>query len=434
MRHKRWIAIISLTVVVGILTIFPLSAGAFELRGGDRVIIEADEVVEDDLYVTAGEVVIAGTVRGDLVAVGALVEVKGVVDGDLLAAAQSVVIDGLVTDDARITGAALRITERGQVGDDVVGAGYSLALRPGGAIGGDLIFGGGQALLEGEIAGDARIGVNSLEVRGTVQGDVLADVGSSDWDRGPSPFMKFMPNAPAVPDVSAGLTVAEDAEIGSSLVYTATNQGAVAEETVQGEVTFNEMPPSRQRRTPMNRFLGHVRRFVGLLFVGLLMIWVAPKLTGRLADAVAKKPLPSFGWGILTFMGVGLAFVVLLLITGFLAALFGLITLNNLLGTVTVVGLLAIFALAVAFGLVTAYVAKIVVSFGGGRWLLSRLNPTWGESQIAVLVLGLVLFILLTVIPWVGGVFNAVIILIGLGALWLQIWPYLKRSSAEETA
>jgi hypothetical protein len=146
---------------------------------------------------------------------------------------------------------------------------------------------------------------------------------------------------------------------------------------------------------------------------------------------VKEKPLPSLGWGALTYVGVGVAFVVLLLITGLLAALFGVITLNNVLGTVIIVGLLTVFALAVAFGLVTSYIAKIIVSFGGGRWLLTRLNPAWGKSKIAALVFGLLIFILLTLIPWVGGVFKWAIILLGMGALWLQVMPYLRRSSKE---
>jgi len=46
------------------------AARAFDGRSGEKVVIEAGEVIEDDLYVTANEFVLDGTVKGDLIAFG----------------------------------------------------------------------------------------------------------------------------------------------------------------------------------------------------------------------------------------------------------------------------------------------------------------------------------------------------------------------------
>ena len=43
---------------------------AFEGRDGEKVVIGADEVIEDDLYVGANEFVLDGTVKGDLIVGG----------------------------------------------------------------------------------------------------------------------------------------------------------------------------------------------------------------------------------------------------------------------------------------------------------------------------------------------------------------------------
>ena len=48
------------------------------------------EFTEDDLYVAANEVIVEGTIGGDLVAVGNSITVDGTVEGDLIAAGQSV--------------------------------------------------------------------------------------------------------------------------------------------------------------------------------------------------------------------------------------------------------------------------------------------------------------------------------------------------------
>jgi len=92
-------ALLTLTVATPVL--------AFEGREGDIVVIEADEVIEDDLYVGAEEFTLEGTIKGDLFVVGNVVIINGTVEGDLFAGANSVIINGTVMDDVRIGGAAL---------------------------------------------------------------------------------------------------------------------------------------------------------------------------------------------------------------------------------------------------------------------------------------------------------------------------------------
>jgi len=66
-----------------------------------------------------------------------------------------------------------------------------------------------------------------------------------------------------------------------------------------------------------------------------------------------------------------------------------------------------------------AYVTKVVVSFLGGRLILARLKPDWAEGRIWPLAVGVVLFVVITAIPILGGLVKLVVVLLGLGALWL---------------
>jgi len=67
---------------------FTRPASAFDGRSGENIVIKSDEVIDDDLYVTAGTFVLDGTVNGDLIVVGQTLTINGKVDGDVMAAGQ----------------------------------------------------------------------------------------------------------------------------------------------------------------------------------------------------------------------------------------------------------------------------------------------------------------------------------------------------------
>src|SRR5690606_24713078 len=100
---RRYRLALALSAVMAVL--FAGTALAAEVASADEVyILPRGEVIEDDLYVGAGEILIEGTVEGDLVATGGYIEVSGVVMGDVIAAGGGIVISGAVQDDARVAG------------------------------------------------------------------------------------------------------------------------------------------------------------------------------------------------------------------------------------------------------------------------------------------------------------------------------------------
>ncbi len=78
-------------------------------------------------------------------------------------------------------------------------------------------------------------------------------------------------------------------------------------------------------------------------------------------------------------------------------------------GTIT---LLLVVAEAVAI----AWLAPIAVSLWTGRWILSRLRPQAAGGRIGPYVLGLAVYVILTGIPWVGGLVALFVAIWGLGA------------------
>jgi cytoskeletal protein CcmA (bactofilin family) len=406
-----------------LLVTAPLGARAAERRTGETAIVATGEVIADDLVITGDRVVIDGTVRGDVLAAAQTVEVNGTIEGDLIAAGAAVLISGRVADDVRVAGGVLRLASGAQIGDDLQAGGMSLELRPGSAVGGALMFGGGQGLMAGAVGEELLFAGEGLDLRGSVGRDVEAYVGGGG--RVAWPAQVKLDGAPAAPQVPSGLTVAQSARVAGSLSYTSRESASLPPGAVAGRVTFSEQPSGAAAApTPVERgtwawVLDLARRYAALLLVGLLLLWLAPRLTREVTGELESQPLASLGWGFISIFAIALAFLLVPLATVILAVLLGTVKLTGLMGLVIAIGTLALLALAVLTIIAIAYVAQIAVSFELGRLILLRLRPAWTERPYAPLALGLSLLVLLTAIPGVGGLFTLAAVLLGLGALWL---------------
>jgi cytoskeletal protein CcmA (bactofilin family) len=432
------------TVVLALL-LTSGSVQAFEERSGQTIIIQAGEVINDDLVVAAETFVLNGTVKGDVMAVGGSMTIgpTGVVEGDLMAAGREVVVDGAVKDDARIAGASLKVGGSGQIGDDLMAAGYSLETEPGSKIGGTLVFAGGQAVLGGEVAEKANVAAEGVSLLGKVGGDVKAVVGSQQDELPFSPF-DFMPDMPRVPRVPAGLTIGPNASIGGSLDYTGAQETSIPPGVVEGEVTYTQPAPKvQEQRQPLTPrpgevalpsfgvlfvawLLGLVRNTATLLIVGLLLAWLAPGLARRGSEVLKEKPWPCLGWGAIAFFGVWVAAMVIVFVAGGLAAFLTILTLFKLAALVMAVGLLLASILIVAYVIAAGLLAKIIVGYLIGRLILRGLDPTTGAGRVWPLVLGLVILAIVASIPCLGWVANLIVVLVGLGAQWLLVAQWWK--------
>jgi cytoskeletal protein CcmA (bactofilin family) len=422
----RLLVVAGLTLLVGLIT--ASTAWAVETRSGDSVVIGPDEVVDDDLYVTANNVVIDGTIRGDLVAFGQNITVDGTVEGDLIAAGRSVEIRGTVEDDARIAGQTLLLGEGAEVEDDLIAAGFSLQNMPDSAVGGTLLYAGYQALLQGTVDEDVSVAANGLQLGGEVGANVDAEVDGEDG--GPPPFL-FAQQA-AAPAVDSGLTLTDSAVVGGDLTYESSTEARIDPGAqIEGEVIGEKRPAEEEDTyTFADAVFDHLRSFVALLLVGLILIWIAPNWVRRRAGTVLDRPLASLGWGVLglvAFLALGVAF---LLATIVLAVILGLLTLGGLVALIVVLGLLAEVVLVLIFWISTNYLAQIVVSFLAGVLLVEAVRPGQGRGRVLPLVVGLILYVILRAIPVLGLIVSLAVVLLGLGALFHWVWTKLRRSRA----
>lgn len=426
MFKRKWISVMLLSILLCFVLV-PTSH-AIEIVEKEIVVIKAGEVIEDDLMVFANEFVMDGTIKGDLIVFASTVDINGLVEGDLMGGAQEIILNGTVQDDVRMGGTIITLGEAAQIGDDFLAGAYSLESKIGSLVAGDMLIGVGQSRLAGDIEGDLWMSGGGLELLGTVAGDVQAEVGSATDAPVFSPFA-FMPNAPTVPSFAWGLAIDDLAQVGGDLTYTSPVAVDVPANLVVGTTSFEQVVPdttvvTEEVVTPvqqvMNWLADVLRQSITLLIIGILMVWLAPHWTNKVASYVQGKPLPSLGWGLLTVAAIFLAIVFVGFAMVLLALALGALTFNGLASTVITSGMFIIFGLGLLFAFTVAFFAKIIVGVATGRFIFNLFNSKLANSGYWSMALGVLLIVILAAIPWLGPLVSLLVSLLGFGAFWQE--------------
>ena len=408
-----------LLLLVGI----PSALFAFDSRSGDMVTIGADEVVDDDLFVGAQEFVLDGTVTGDLFVGGTKITINGTVGGDLFAGGQQIVVNGEIQDDIIAGAAVLTLGPTAIVAGDVLMGGQSMETKADSTIGGDVYMGGMQALLAGTVARDVNFGGNGLQIDGQVGGSVNASVGASS---AAPPFNpgQFMPDAPEIPSAPGGLTISDAASIAGNVSYESSSTFSIPEGAVAGaiEQTISEVQQARQApaigSTPW--ILDHLRSFLSLLIIGLLLLWIVPRIVRGASRMLTDGVLAGFGWGLAVFVLTPLVLLLVIVLAVALAMLFGWLSLGGVSAALIMSSIAVVIAGAILFGLILGYFGQIIFGLWSGEAVLRGMGSQQ-PNVILAMIIGLLIVAILAAIPFAGGIISFLLALVGLGAIWMWI-------------
>lgn len=337
-------------------------------RSGQEVVIPAGQTVRGNLYASGGTVRVGGTVTGDLVVAAGQVQVSGEVRGDLLVAGGTIDVSGRVDGDARLVGG--QITASGTIGQDLaLGAGQATVTSTA-QVGQDLMFAAGRMTLDGRVAGGALGTTSNYSRHGKVGG-------------------------------TENVTIADQA-------------GKEKAEPTVG-----------------SRLLDGLQRWIAVLGIAALLLWLRPRLLRGTADGVRRRPLPSLGLGVLGLIGLVVFVVSVLLVAILLAVVLGLLGLGDLVALTLFAALTVLVITGFAFFVITAFLTPAAVGLVLGTLALGdeRQGRRWWA-----LVLGLLVVVILTSLPVVGGWFGLLVTLLGLGAVILLAWSLRRRPPAQVAA
>ncbi len=429
----------------------PVHATSFD----DDGVVEADEVIDDDLILGGDQVEMAGTVNGLLLVAGQNVVITGVVNGDviatgrtitiaegavvtgnLFAGAQNVEVEGMVQGSAATGAASMILGEAAQVMRNVYAGGYSIEAESGSQIGQDIYASGYQTLLSGVVGRDASLSAAAVELNGSIGRNVQIDVEATTAT---PPTMYF--NGMDLPDpVPSGLRVSPDATVGGQLTYTSpVDQADAIQSEPQGGLVYQtpvpgegDTPPTVSQDNedvnpapvvivaPVFKWLvDFVRRLGTLLVLGLLAVWLAPRLLALLTGVARERPAQSAGWGLLSIVVVyavaALAVILLLSFGVFLA----IITLGGLARLIFGVGFTALAFGVAVFSALLGYGSKLVIAYLIGDMILVNVPADRKGRAVWAMLIGVVLYTLVRSIPILGWAIGIVVTLVGLGAMYL---------------
>ncbi|HKV31282.1 MAG TPA: hypothetical protein VJT14_09730 [Candidatus Dormibacteraeota bacterium] len=380
LRH-RWLTTLGgFIVVAAVLAWLPLQAAAADLRHGNDVTVGPGETVNDDIYVGAGTISIGGTVNGNVIAGGGTITVSGNISRDLILGGGTITVTGHVG--GSIIAAGGNITVNAPVAQDIVVTGGMIDIGSAAIIGRDLVIAGGTATISAPVARRVQMASGSLTLRNKVGGDV----------RGQVDHLKL-----------------DGAQIAGNLDYTSKNSVELVNGASVAGATTRHTPVDRGGG-PGNGFLGWLRALVGILALGLLLIFLLPGLSTRAIDTERAQPWAS--------LGIGAAILLITPIVALLVFIVGIFLGFWWLGLL----LIPLWILALAIG-------YVVSGFLLGRLIFAQLG--WGRYHDALALLaGLFVLAVIGVIPVIGWLIGLVALILGVGALALVVTQRVRMRPA----
>ena len=332
------------------------------------VVFPRTAVIDQDFFAYGKTIEISGTVNGD-------VYVFGVVNGDVLVAGGSIEISGKVSQDVRLLSGQASIS--GTVGCNVTALTATIEFAPSARVGRNIVVVSGNVDLESKVANNARVYASNLRVSDGIGGRLYAYVAS----------MRITSKANINGDVeywsNKNAVIDPDAQIGGDLIH----HPSFFYNVFHGKV-FKSLKIG-------SKFAALVMNFFYTLVIALIMMRYFPQRIRGAVDALNHRLLQSLIAGIVIVIILPLLFLALL---------------------ITIVGVP--FALTLlAINVISFYTAKILTIIWLAKHIFCRFD--FNKHRKLYFAFGLIIYYLLTLIPYVGTVVSIAALLLGLGGVVL---------------
>lgn len=366
MHWRLFFLIIFLLVILFVpVTVFAQSSAQ------KTVVLPKSQTVDNNYFGTGNTVDVEGTVNGDAYLAGGTIFMNGTVNGDVLAAGGQITIRG-TAHNVRVAGGQVII--EGKVTGNVTAVGGSVTLANGSNIAGSIVGAGGQFLLSGPIGKTATLGGGQVTVGNTVGSDVSV--------------------------AAQQLTLTSDAKVHGTLWYQSQQNAQIDKgASVSGKIAHTYPPQQENKTAPIALFAGiniffTIAMFIIELIIGALLLSLFPNYSKRVVDTIRKSIWPPLGIGLLSWVITPIV-ALLLIIT-----LFGIP--------------LAIFTIIAV--VILSYIGRLYAAVFFGDWIL-RLSDQRRINIFTAFFVGIIAFEIISLIPFLGGLFALFLGAIGFGAV-----------------
>lgn len=373
-------------LIIGLFLFLPLPILALAVHNDSRVIIEKDQVVEGNLYIAAETVEIYGAVNGDIFAIAA----KNIyidsdnINGDIFAISETVNIRGDINGTARVLASNVLIPEARL--KNLMAAGEDVRISKESDISRHFSFAAQNVTVAGPVGGKVEGLANDFILDNTVGGDVDLYIGFEE-DR-------------------AGLRLTDEAAVNGKLYYKSLKEFELNQNaSLAGGVVHNQVVKQEESIKDKINPMGKLIEFFGLMVVGMVFIYLAPRYLHNMYKRAKKHYIRTF------FRGF--AFLVL---TPLLCILLG----------ITIIGFpLALIALALWF--IGIYLAQVMLAWLLGSFINDKIIKNKKSSPLLALAIGIIAMMILSFIPYVGFIILTIAYLMAWGVFYDTFYKLLKK-------
>jgi hypothetical protein len=360
--------------------IIPTASFGAEFRTGEQPNVSKNEKIENDLYIGGSSVTSSGNIIGDLVTGGGNIIVSGDVEGDIMAIGGNINIIANIGDDVRVGGGTIVI--EGEIGGDIIAGGGQINIG-GQGIAGDVIIGAGSVTINAPIMGKLQIISENVYINSLIMGDIKIDAET--------------------------IILGSSAVISSNLNYKA-NKELILEEgaIVQGEINFEQKGEKKhisktKFRSILSGFL--LLKFFALLVSALFFGLIFRRYSEKIVDFAKQNPLLQLGRGLIILITLPVISVLLLVsLIGF---------------PIGFLGLFGFFAIL----LFSWIMAPIFL----GSVLYNHFSKGDGKISWQIITLGVIIYSLLSILPFIGWLIQAILIFITIGSMVKFKWQIMRE-------
>ncbi len=366
----------------------PVTAANFLKGEGENltVLAPASETFQN-LYVAGADVLVNSAVTGDLYAVGADLTVDGGVEQDLTIIGGTVKISSPVGGDVRVAGGTVLINSN--VSGDVVILGGNTIISDKATIGGQLIFRGSSLTLDAPVTGNVDISAETVSINSMLSGEVKVKA-------------------------TREFRIGEKTQIAQSINYTGSREAIIAGGAQVNEVRFDRIENNRERGNG-DEFIAAwifatLIKIIALGLAALVLTRLFARTSHRAVLTAKSSYWKNLGIGFVAIIAVPVISIVLM-ITG--------------VGFYLAIILMFLYFLMLALSVL---LAMVLLGAEVMRLISSKQHV---EVNWHSILLGVLLFTILSFIPVVGWLAMMALIIVSLGGLVSMLYDGVQNDQTE---
>ena len=359
-----------------------LVSGGFAHAQSFADVIRIDQIAQSDQYVAGRIVRVSAPIQGDLIVAGQRLVVNGDIQGDLTAAGESVDIRAPVVDDVRAAGRTINVNN--SVGGHMVSAGDTVLLSTNSSVREWAWLAGRSIDVQGSVGGDLRAAGKSILISGDIAGDAIV--------------------------TAENIQVKSDAVIHGDLIVQSSYQPTIdAGATVKGEI-IHERLGRKGLLVPFMK-IGTALLFMTSIIIAVLTIFLLfPQVSGTAVEEVRNSLLGIFGLGI-SFAFVSPIVIAILFMTG-IGLIIGLLLLGG-------------YLLALLLGLLIGIV--VLSQYALDKFYKQKEMGV--SAKVLIVTLTTVVFLILSQLPVLGFILLSIVWITGLGVTSRGLWRFSRESA-----